>query len=57
MIGSIVYILGLLAAVWCVLDIWKKNCDLPVKILATVLVLLTSWVGLAVYYFIVRNKI
>lgn len=55
--GTIIYILGIVAAVWSVLDIWKKNIDLPKKILVAVLVLLTSWVGFAVYYFLVRERL
>lgn len=57
MIGAILYILGIVAAIWSVLDIWKKNLDLPMKILVAVLVLATSWIGFAVYYFIVRDRI
>lgn len=57
MIGKIIYILGIIAAIWCVLDIWKKNLDLIKKILLTVLVLAFSWIGIAVYYFIIKNKI
>ena len=53
MLGKIIYILGIIAAVWCVLDIFKKdNLDMLKKILLTVLVLCTSWLGILVYYFI-----
>lgn len=58
MIGKIIYILGLIAAIWCVIDILKKSSiGLIGKILLCILVLATSWIGLAVYYFILRNKI
>lgn len=57
MAGKIIYILGVIAAIWCVLDILKKNCGLLKKILLIILVLATSWVGFLVYYFILRNRI
>jgi hypothetical protein len=41
-----------------VLDIFKTaKCGLLGKIIASVLVLAFSWVGFAVYYFLVRGKI
>ena len=51
MIGTIVWLIGLVCAIWCVLDIFKKNISTGGKVIAAVVVLLTSWVGLAVYYF------
>ena len=57
MIGKIIYILGVIAAIWCVIDILKKkNTSLLIKILLCVLVLCTSWIGLALYYFWLRKK-
>lgn len=56
--GTILYILGIVAAVWCVLDIFKKTkIDTVMKIIIAVAVLATSWVGFAVYYFLVRSRI
>ena len=58
MIGTIVYILGIVAAVWCVLDIFKHNKLEPLfKILLSIAVVAFSWVGFLVYYFLIRNKI
>lgn len=58
MIGKIVYIVGIIAAIWCVLDIFKhKSLSLLWKIVLTIAVLATSWIGFLVYYFLVRNKI
>lgn len=54
----LLYILGLIASVWCVLDIFKHNkLDTLMKILISVAVLAFSWIGLAVYYFIIRDRI
>ena len=58
MLGTIIYLLGIVAAVWCVLDIFKHNSlDLIWKIVLTIAVLATSWIGFAVYYFLLRNRI
>ena len=58
MIATIVYILGIVAAVWCVLDIFKHNKIEPLfKVLLSIAVVAFSWVGFLVYYFLIRNKI
>ena len=58
MFGKIFYIVGILAAVWCVLDIFKKgNWGLIKKLIVALLVLATSWIGFAVYYFVLRKKL
>ena len=46
--GTILYLVGLVCAVLAVLDIFKKNISTVGKVIASVLVLLTSWVGLLV---------
>lgn len=55
--GTIIYILGIVCAVWCVLDIFKKNISQTGKIIAAVVILLTSWIGFAVYYFWGRENL
>lgn len=56
--GTIIYILGIVCAVWCVLDIFKTaKCGLIGKIIYAVLVLACSWIGFAVYYFLLRGKL
>ena len=58
MLGTIIYILGIVAAVWCVLDIFKSNKLEPLyKLLLAIAVLAFSWVGFAVYYFLIRKKL
>jgi len=52
MIGAIIYVLGIALAVWCVIDIFKKNWDLPKKLVVAIIVLLTSWIGAVAYYFL-----
>jgi len=57
MIAKIIAILGWICAIWCIIDILKKNCDLLKKILLIVLVLALNWVGIALYYFWLRKKV
>ena len=55
--GSIVYIIGVVLSVLAVLDIIKKPISLVGKIISAVLVLATSWVGLAVYYLYAKDRL
>ena len=58
MLATIVYVLGIVVAVWCVLDIFKKpKLGIIGKILLSVVVLAFSWIGFLVYYFLLRNSI
>ena len=43
MIGTIVWLIGLVCAIWCVLDIFKKNISTGGKVIAAVVVLLQCW--------------
>ena len=54
--GTIIWLAGLICAIWCVLDIFKKPIGLIGTLIMTVIVLATSWLGLALYYFWARNK-
>ena len=55
--GSIIYIIGVVLAVLAVLDIIKKPISAIGKVISIVLVLITSWVGLVVYYLYAKNHI
>lgn len=57
MIGTLIWLVGVVCTIWCVLDIFKKNISTAGKVIASVLVLLTSWVGLVVYYFYGRDRL
>ena len=58
MIGTIVWVLGLICCIWCIKDVWTKSRVEPVvKILLTIGLLCFSWLGLAVYYFIIKDRI
>ena len=55
--GSIIYIIGVVLAVIAVLDIIKKPISTVGKVISIVLVLITSWVGLVVYYLYAKNHL
>lgn len=56
MIGFIIWLIGLTLTVKAAIEIWKLNADATKKLLAIVLVVLTSWLGLAFYYFYGKDK-
>ncbi len=55
--GSIIYIAGIVLSVLAVLDIIKKPISTGGKIITAVIVLLTSWIGLLVYYLYAKNHL
>lgn len=55
--GSIIYIIGIVLSVLAVLDIFKKNISTVGKIICSLVVLLTSWVGLAVYFLWAKDHV
>ncbi|MGN0202006.1 MAG: hypothetical protein ACI399_03770 [Candidatus Cryptobacteroides sp.] len=55
--STIVYLVGVVLSVIAVLDIIKKPITLVGKIISAVLVLCTSWIGLAVYYFYAKDHL
>ena len=58
MIGLIIWIIGLVCCVWCIKDVWQKpKLDTVIKIILTVALLCFSWVGLAVYYFLLKDRL
>ena len=57
MISTIIYVAGIVLAILAVLDILKKPISLVGKIICSVLVLATSWIGLLVYYLWAKNHI
>lgn len=57
MISFIIWIIGLVLAIKAVLEILKWPIDGVKKLLVAILVLLTSWIGLAVYYFWGRENL
>ena len=55
--GTILYLAGLVCAIWSVIDILKQPIGLVGKLVVAIAVLATSWVGIAVYYFWARHHV
>ena len=55
--GTIIYIAGIVLSVLAVLDILKKPISTGGKIITAILVLLTSWIVLAVYYLYAKDHL
>mgnify|MGYP003447626802 FL=1 len=55
--GTIIWLVGTVLAIMAVMDVFKKNISTGWKIVWSLLLLVTGWIGLAVYYFFAKNKI
>ncbi len=55
--STLIYIAGIVLAVVAVLDIIKKPIKTSGKIIASVILLLTSWIGLIVYYLYAKDHL
>ena len=53
----LLYVIGVVLSVLAVIDILKKPISVAGKIITAVVVLLTSWVGLAVYYLYAKDHL
>ncbi len=58
MFGSLWWILGIIAAVWVIVDVWtkRKGMDQTMKIVWTIAAVLLSVITAIVYYFVVVKK-
>lgn len=56
MIGFIIWVIGLVLTIKAALDVWKTNGDTVKKLLFIIVLLLTSWIGLIVYYLFAKDK-
>ena len=55
--ATIIYIVGLVLAVLAVIDIIKKPISIVGKVICSVIVLCTSWLGLIVYSLYAKNHL
>ena len=55
--STIIAIIGLVLCIKVALEIWKMPMSDLAKVLAIVILLMTSWIGLAVYYLIAKDKL
>jgi hypothetical protein len=57
MISFLIWLVGTILAIKAVLEILKMHIGMAGKVISAVVVLCTSWVGLAVYYFYAKDKL
>lgn len=57
MIGTIIYIVGIILCIKAVLEILKMNIGTAGKAISIIVLLLTSWIGLLVYYLFAKDKL
>lgn len=57
MIALLIWIVGLILTIKACLEIWKLPVDRVKKLLAIIVLLITSWIGLIVYYFFAKDKL
>ena len=58
MTSFIIWLVGALCCIWCIRDLWsKKKVDQLTKLILTLALLVFSWIGLAVYYFILKDNL
>ena len=55
--ATIIWLIGTILAIKAVIEVCNKNINTAWKIIWSVLLLVTGWIGLAVYYFFAKDKI
>ena len=56
MIGFIIWIVGLILTFRAAIEIWNINAAIEKRLIAIVLIVLTSWGGLLFYYFYGKER-
>ena len=57
MVATIIYVVGVILGVVAVLEILSQPINVLTKIVISILVVLTSWVGIAIYYLLLRGNL
>lgn len=57
MVGFIIWIIGVVLTIKAAVEIWHLLIDPVKKIVVIVLLVLTSWLGIAVYYLVAKDKL
>lgn len=57
MVFTIIYIVGVILGVVAVLEILSQPINVLSKIVISLLVIFTSWIGIAVYYLLLRGNL
>ena len=51
MVGFVIWIVGLVLTIKAALEIWRIHAPIERRLIAIILIVLTSWLGLLFYYF------
>ncbi len=57
MIAFILWVVGIVLCVKAILEVLKMSISTAGKAITVILLLVTSWVGLAVYYFYAKDHL
>lgn len=57
MLGFVIWVIGVVLTVKAAVEVWNLNVDMVKKIVVIVLLVLTSWLGLAFYYLYAKDKL
>ena len=55
--ATIIWLIGTILAVKAVIEVCNKNINTAWKIIWSVLLLVTGWIGIIVYYLFAKDKI
>ena len=56
MIGFVIWVVGLVLTIKAALEIWRIHAAAEKRLIAIVLIVLTSWIGLLFYYFYGKSR-
>ena len=56
MIGFVIWIVGLVLTIKAALEIWRIHAPAEKRLIAIILIVLTSWIGLLFYYFYGKSR-
>ena len=58
MIGFIIWIIGIVLTIKAAVEVWNlSSIDYVKRIVVIVLLIITSWIGLAFYYLFAKDKL
>ena len=57
MLWTIIWLVGLILAIIAIVEIVKQPISLLGKVVTILVVLLLNWIGLAIYYLIMRGNL
>lgn len=57
MIGTIIYIIGVILAIKAVVEIFRLPIGTAGKLISSIFVVCTSWLGIIVYYLFAKDKL